>query len=756
MKRVLKHSFKVLKFSVKSIIRLMFFVVVLAAVLAAAAWFTAVKYINAHHLGNVVAGILQETFDRPVIIGGLKLESFKEVSLSNVKIADNTLGVYNDFISVGKLIIRFELMPLRENKLIINEILLKDVSVNIIKDAEGLYNIPPLNIKSTESAVGQTFNFTTDTRNLEVIIEDWTIDNGTFSYRDLAANISHSLNGIFIHFNNLKFNNDTDFNLSFVLRNKVREKIIETEVAAKGDVNLANFAPSKMSLNDTDIQVRSFREPLDFKVKVNNFIDPVINFSTTLPAFTYDDISIFLPTPYDFSIPSTKISTDLVISKGFKVFKISSFKASNKDITINADASLDFSSAPNMQKIRFSTGDFDIAKADYLSKLKAFALKGKLSAKGEFIFTDKKAALPNITLDLKGVDAFVSNFTITGVKGSLSISDNLDNWRATVSDGIFKVGRQTISKIKGNAAYEHKKQNFFALLNNSKFNDKDIKMQVSIAKVRQEAKRTIKMDLAMNKFEPMEVFYTVEDFVHALSHGQGGQKPEEGDLAWLHNFKKGIPYFMPNFSGTITAGEFYTPIISGHKFDAEFELKSLLPPMNKLDGKIDAQLENGVIYKLQEAADRQKALGIAFQPFVMMNNMERAGSFKMGKVLKDTPFEIMAASVDFNNGKMDINNFYADGSVIAADVEGNVDWIGEALDLDIVTMFKNTSKRGVLSENLTDESGEPALAFKTIGPMTKPAVQVRSPKKTGSKIKKAKEKGLRTNFSKGGKFAKGE
>ena len=55
-------------------------------------------------------------------------------------------------------------------------------------------------------------------------------------------------------------------------------------------------------------------------------------------------------------------------------------------------------------------------------------------------------------------------------------------------------------------------------------------------------------------------------------------------------------------------------------------------------------------------------------------------------------------------------------------------------------MFKNTSKRGALSENLTDESGAPALAFVTYGKMAKPKLEMKSPKKAGKQIQTAREK----------------
>jgi len=248
----------------------------------------------------------------------------------------------------------------------------------------------------------------------------------------------------------------------------------------------------------------------------------------------------------------------------------------------------------------------------------------------------------------------------------------------------------------------------------------------------------------------------VEDFVEALAKPTNAPKPakDTSSLSWLRNFRAALPGFMPNISGSVFAESFESPIATGKKFTAEVDIKGLLPGMDKLTGKIDARLENGKILRMQEAADRWKALGIAFQPFVIMHNMERAGSFKVGQVLKDTPFDRMTASADFINGRMNINNFYLDGSVIAANVDGWVNWVGENIDLDIFTMFRNISRRGALSENLTDESGEPALAFRASGRMTNPAIAIRSPKKAGSHIREARAAGVRTDFAAIQKFVK--
>jgi hypothetical protein len=522
------------------------------------------------------------------------------------------------------------------------------------------------------------------------------------------------------------------------------------------DLNIANFDPANMEIKNADIELSGFRKPLQLKADIRNFSNPEISLSAALPAFGYEDISLFLSKQLNFQAPAFNVKAKINLGENFRKITVPSLTLSNKDMRADISAKADFTQTPAIIDATFKTNEFDIKKADYFNLLSAYALRGRLAVAGNIIYSNGSAVMPKITAELNGVSALISNFTIEDVKAKYEAQDNFSDMKADVADGIFKVGRQIVTNVKGNAEYEHKKQNFYALLNNSKFNGQNIKMSVAISKVRSARNRIVKTMLYVERFNPEEVFDTVEDFVAALSQSQPGAKKtrDTSDLAWLRNSRAALPEFMPNVNGYIFADKFESPIIAGGNFSAQLNLKGLLPEMKNLSGTIDVKLENGAILKLQEAADRWKALGVTFQPFVIMNNMERAGSFKMGQVLKDTPFEIMAASADLNNGKMNINNFYLDGRVIAAAVGGRVDWVGEDMDIDIFTMFKNTSKRGALSENLTDESGEPALAFKASGSMNRPSIQIKSPKKTSSEIRSARAKGLRADFKVLQKFVK--
>ncbi len=213
---------------------------------------------------------------------------------------------------------------------------------------------------------------------------------------------------------------------------------------------------------------------------------------------------------------------------------------------------------------------------------------------------------------------------------------------------------------------------------------------------------------------------------------------------------------MPNFAGTLSADTFSSTVISGNNFYAQFDLTGLLPGMKRLDGTLDARLQDGVIHQMEKLAEEQQALNITFTPFIIMHRMERAGSFKVGQVLKDVPFEELAVSAEFAGGHMTMDNAYTQGPAISAAVQGWTNWVEENFDIIIWTMFNSTSRSGALAENLTDESGNPARAFKVSSSMRKPKLEMLKAKKTGSQIEAARRRGLRTDFETNRDFIKGD
>lgn len=741
--RIKNSLFKAIKFSAKNIIRSIFCIVTGVFLIGVFAWFLIIHYVNANNIGAQFAKQLQAYLGRDVYISRIKFVLPTTFVLEDLKIIDNTAQDYSELISIKSVALHFELMPLFERKVLIKEAVFEDPIINITRAKDGTFNLPKIKSHKHKSSRGTEFSFTTkEGTPWEVIIQDWVLKNGTFSFKDLAYKKSHSLNGFNLRFYNLQFNEDTRFDLNFIFRNKIKDRIIEAETLAEGKINFANFKPVDISLKDIDIDVYALKSPAKIKLNASNLVEPELDLKIKLPKMSESDVSFLFDFKDKYSLPETELSLMGSAKDNFTQFDISTFTLQNKDINFKANAGLVITSGTLNGDISVTKAKIDASKiASYYKPLKSFELMGNLDAGGKFYFENSVFKTKKLNLKSSSLSSKIFNFTVQNANIAFEATENFNKMSAVVQDGIFLVGRQKISSIKGNTALDYQKQDFYAIIESGLLNGKETKMSVAIANVRQENKRKVKMLLSTEELNPLEIFDLVEDFAQALvpNHKRDWQE-DTSDLAWLRNFRSALPSFMKNFKGAVYAKKFTSPVLSGKDFYAKFNFKNLLPQMKTLGGSIDATLSNGIIYKLQEAADNQKVLGIAYQPFVIMSRMERAGSFKMGKILKDTPFDIMSASTTFKDGDMLVNNFYVDGPVISAAIGGNVDWVKEHFNLDIVTMFKNTSKRGALSENLTDESGALALAFVTYGSMSKPKLEMKSPKKVGKQIQAAREK----------------
>jgi hypothetical protein len=366
-------------------------------------------------------------------------------------------------------------------------------------------------------------------------------------------------------------------------------------------------------------------------------------------------------------------------------------------------------------------------------------------------------SVPLLVANVKNSDGNIYGFKVEQATGEFRAKNNFSDLYANFTDSKLTVADTVFDKLNINASW--RKGNLYAYIGSTELNGNPFKMSLSVSNLKS-ARRKIRTAMYFKKLDPMAFISTVQDFVEVIvpliPGGSHFKAPVEGDLAWLRNFRDRLPNFMSNFAGSVVADEFTSQVLSGNQFNGEFELTGLRPGMKQLSGTLEARLQGGVIHQMEKLAEEQQALNITFQPFIIMHRMERAGSFKVGKVLKDVAFTDMAASVNFENGNMQINNAYTVGPVLSAAVSGWTDWVSENFDIIIWTMFSNTSRSGALAENLTDESGDPALAFKVSSSMLKPKLEMLRAKKTGATIKAAQEKGLTTTFETGKEFVKGE
>lgn len=735
-------------------LRLALFCAMFGLILFSAAWLFFLYAFNAQNMSEVIVSQLQEHLDRPVKIASMDLRFVNTIELKGFSVTDTKGDVGNTLISADSVLIIFEFLPLFERQLIIDRVILNSPHVNIVRLADGTTNIPV--IKRTQ---GNASVYLGDSEKpFSISAGKWIMYKGVFNYNDLKKNVSHSLYNVNLSLEQLKFNEPCPFETSMVVRNQWDKNISDIEIRATGSVNLADFDKTKFALRSVNAQVQALQKPINMVFDFDNLVTPFFKAKLEVPAFSGKDLDIFGYKGADFPVPNTEINVQGAVSQNYQYVKLSQFSVSGDNVKISGNLTADLTKKQPAYDITAATSLFDLPKLfPYFTLLKKYDLKGKGSFNAHITGAGNKWKVPSLSAKLQGASGDLYGFKTSDVTGEFEAKNDFSDLYAHATNGRVGIARTTFDKLDISASW--RKGNLYANIHSGEVNGVGLKMNLDIQKLT-DPQRLISTNMYWKKFDPMAFIETVRDFVTVitpLTRAGGEETPEAtGELAWLRNFRDRLPNFMPNFTGTLTADEFSSGVLTGNRFDAQFDLSGLFEGGKSLSGIIQARLAGGVIHQMEKWADEQEALNVTFQPFIIMHRMERAGSFKMGRVLKDVEFTDMAAGVTFNNGQMTIQNAYNVGPTLSASVDGSIDWINEKFDMMIGTMFTNTSKSGALAENLTDESGNPALKFRVSGSMLKPKVEMKRAKKTGEGIRAAQAKGLTTDFNTAQYFREGE
>ena len=730
------------------------FLVMLVFLLGALAWVVVTKMFNAQQISEAVTFQLQTVFNRPVQIASLDLKFFNTVEVKGFAVLDNEVQPGLALVSAESVLIRYQLLPLFEHKLVIDEVTLNKPRFEILRSEQGVYNVPPIKMPENQQT---TYVDEQTGEQLQVHIEDWSIRDGVISYKDLKSGASHAIYGLNIQFKQLQFNDWSGFELETVLRNRWGDHVSDLEIAGKGEINFANFNWEKFALREFKTRVIVSSKPVLLSANVENLRTPVFTVTADLPQFNQEDLSVFQKNLPTFSVPASTLTLKGELDEAYTHLLIKDIAVKSKDVSVSGSGTADFSASPATADFKAKTGWVNLSKlSQYYPALQRFKLSGEGMLSGSVSCQKGKCSLPLVEIGAKQLNGSFWGFEVGQANGNFTAKQNFTDLYAQITDGALQVADSKFENLQMTASY--RKGDVYTYVSSGLLNSVPLKLRVLINNIKSK-NRVIETNIYLKNLDPMAFIDTVMDFTEvilAIGKPHTPSPVQTGDLAWMRNFRDRLPTFMPNFSGTFYADTFSSKVLSGKKFNAEFSFKGLLPGAADLDGTLDMKLEKGVIHQMEKLAEEQQALQVTFTPFIMLHRMETSGSFKVGEVLKDVAFEEMAASVDFKKGTMIINNAFTQGPVISAAVSGWTDWVRETFELVIWTMITPSSRRGILAENLTDENGNPALAFKVSSSMLKPKLEMLRAKKTNTQIQAARKRGLRTEFTKSRDFLKGE
>ena len=741
---------KILGHCIKWVFRIAALVVMVAVLGAVSAVFIITRMFTPEHLAAIVSDQLQQMFNRPVVIRSVRLVVFEGLKVSSLRVIDNTNHLGKDFLSSDEVTISYDFLPLLSKQLVIKEVSIDSPVINLVKNEDATWNIQGMfkhDKTRRQSIAGIVLNMDAQAA---------SITNGRVTLRDLT-------NGYHREFSNVDLKLwDFSFEKEFPVRLSLSAPDPHTvtppvDLYCEGYLNLAGMNWHDASFTRVNMQAGYGKKQIFLTGGMVDFPAPEIALDADVPALHSGDLAAFGKLPSWFHLQRSHVSARVRIN-GTQV-TAKNVKGKIGLVPFTSDIQADFSrKGKPSYKVYFNSGQFNITQAqDMLAPLLPYSPAGTAQVRFALTGKDGKASLDRLGVGLENAQFKWGGFRFSNAGLELTARENFKTLALKINSGACLAGSRRLSALSGQAEYSSGTLTIPAL--KGRLQDEGFRLRMDIRDLRSPS-RAINLKLDADHIDVPELFGTVRTVAGAVEAGMPGakrRKPQvfSGQLDWLRNFRERLPQFMPNLTGSVHVGRLTSPFLSARNVYADLQYKGMEPGMKKLDGKVDIVMGPGIIYQLEHMSEKEKALNVAFTPFLVMHRMESAGAFQMGTVLKDVNYQQMAGSFDFKGGEMAMHNFYLSGTVISAAGTGKVGWVSETQNITMCTLFSQTAKAGGLSESMSDASGKPALFFLVEGTMLSPKTTISNPKGCGRMIDDAAKKGVRGDFKTIKSFVKG-
>ncbi len=680
---------------------------------------------NSSNMRAILTDQLQKTFKRTVVFTSAKISLSGKIKLQDLKIFDPGKKTNQHLINADIVYVSYRLIPLLRKNISIDKIYLMSPKINLIKNANGIWNFSDIFDDSKKSNTQLTQ------------IKSAEIKNGMIIMNDIENDVSYTLEDVTLNIDNFKLFKETPYSFSALLKVK-KPYSIEGRFYCDGLINTNGFDWEKAYIKKMKITSTILEKSVTTVISVNNLKYP--KFKLDLDA---KKINTKLPLDrkksYELNIDHLKGYMNAELSKENKLVINSSLLQSEK-LSLETEGSIIISTPSPKYDLNLFVKPFPLSELNII--FPKLPIK-KASGKGQF-----KIAFNNIADKINIKRALIStekagftyrkikfsNLDITGL-----ISEKIKNNKFTLKKGSFILPTNIVTDLNIKSDINSK---LLIASFDGKWNKHNTKGLLKILNPLTQ-KKSLNLTAYTANLNATKLRDIVLEIKYALPPKE---KSFYSKIKWVSNVKNAIPKGFSLITGNIKADTVSHEYFKSKDFYFSGKLKNFSGDVEKIRGEISIQSGAGTFFKVQKTSEKDRLYNIVALPVLMMFKMNRMSALKLGAVLKDVDFYSVGGDYSFDSGKIHIKNFFMDGKEFSAYSTGDLDLMSETMDLKVYTISNKYYSMGTLPEFLTDDSGKPALAFRLTGKMNNPSFKMLSPKKSGKIIKDAKNKGVAINI----------
>ena len=336
--------FKVVLISVISLIVLLFIAI-----------FVALKiFVNEDKVRPYVVEYAKTNLNREVSFDSLSFHIFG-IDLNNFKISEKSTFNEGTFVKADKLVVNISLIPLLYKEIKINDIKLKSLDINIIKNKDGIFNFDDI-IKQSKDVSDETAkNVDNDINNkpnnknkqqsssFDLKISNLIIENSNLKFEDMQTEMKADIENFNMSINNFSF--DKEFLCKCDFMGKFKQNKLDVVFPVKSEflVNLNDFDMDKISLNIKMLETSVKDSYIDVKGIVEGFNICNINCDISLKNINEKLFEDFIDLKTSFNISSIDFKTKTTVNVSSANAKIESLSLVFPKSSSNLSGSIDWS-----------------------------------------------------------------------------------------------------------------------------------------------------------------------------------------------------------------------------------------------------------------------------------------------------------------------------------------------------------------------------------------------------------------------------
>ncbi len=664
------------------------------AVLAFAAVLTLKKMFPPEKIKGIITAKISENLGREARLGAVDVGLIKGIQIHDFAVSEYPDFKAGTFLETKNFTLKINFWPLLQKKLAIDKVILDSPQITVIRNADGktfnfstLMKSPPAKAdapKAPEMAKDE------GPKSVSLTISQASLINGKIEFVDKSPEkIKLDLNPINLTVTGTELDKPMALDFSLKAAGNFKGKSVNASVALKCVVDALAQRVNIENLSATLAELS-----LDLKGKVQGFAKPDLDVSVSLKDFDFKQISRWASLPKELSLsgsPAVNLSIkglltsfDCDLEADFSKMDIGysgafaksgstpmtlAFSGNIKnqnDIDIKK-LSLKLSgfepvikgSVKNIQsgnpviKIELGSGPFDIqGLAGMISAAKNVQPSGKIGLKVSAQGTPKALTYSG-GLNLSGLGALVDKYSIEGVSGDVSFTEN----QVEISKLAGKMG----VKDKGSSDFD-----LSALVKN--FSNPDITLNANFQT----------LDLGM--------------FMSDEKKKEGSDSPKDEKPA----SKTQAAYKGPviKTQGQVKIAKLLYPKFDGQNTSVSWKLAGVTPILDKINGTADFQMGNGKINKIPLLA--------TIAPILHSDPSALA-------------FTKMGGHMNFTNGTGRTDDFQINSPVADLYAKGTVYLPTSLPDMTLTAKLPKGSLGGTMAEFSNDAEGRPTFAFKMKG-----------------------------------------